>query len=62
MVERLIRRQKVDEQPDLNEFKEKHSDMFKFVKQSLAPIEEQYNIEVNPEEIRLIIDIILGDD
>ncbi|WP_368790533.1 hypothetical protein AB3Z09_06500 [Companilactobacillus farciminis] len=36
--------------------------MFKFVKQSLAPIEEQYNIEVNPEEIRLIIDIILGDD
>jgi len=62
MVERLIRNQKLDKQYDIEEFKTKHKDMFQIVEKSMEPIEEHFNISVNEQEIRLIIEIILGDD
>ncbi|AYE39126.1 PRD domain-containing protein [Companilactobacillus zhachilii] len=62
MVERLVRNEKVDSQPDLNQFIEEHKKMFELVHQSLTPMEEHYDVKVSKEEIRLIIEIILGDD
>lgn len=62
MVERLIRKQTLDLQNDIAEFELKHRKMFDLVSQAVQPLEEQYNIKISPEEIRLIIEIILGDD
>ncbi|WP_119327237.1 sigma 54-interacting transcriptional regulator [Companilactobacillus musae] len=62
MVERLIRKQTLDQQNDIAEFELKHQKMFDLVSQAVQPLEEQYNIKISPEEIRLIIEIILGDD
>ncbi|KRN95776.1 sigma 54-interacting transcriptional regulator [Companilactobacillus kimchiensis] len=62
MVERLIRNQELDRQSDIVEFKSKHREMFEIIKKSMEPIEQHYNIKINPQEVRLIVEIILGDD
>ncbi|MFH5811239.1 sigma 54-interacting transcriptional regulator [Companilactobacillus sp. FL22-1] len=62
MVERLVRNEKVDVQIDLNNFIASHQKMFDLIHQAMIPIEEHYNVKVNDEEIRLVMEIILGDD
>lgn len=62
MIERLIRKQNLDVQEDIEQFRLKHKKLFGLVYQAIHPLESQYNIEVSVEEVRLIVEIILGDD
>ncbi|WP_164505055.1 sigma 54-interacting transcriptional regulator [Companilactobacillus hulinensis] len=62
MVERIIRNEKLDGQPDLSEFMSRNEDLFTLVHHAIEPLEKHYNIKIGSDEIRLIIDIIMGDD
>ncbi|MCC0627770.1 MULTISPECIES: sigma 54-interacting transcriptional regulator [unclassified Clostridioides] len=58
MVERILRKEKVDEQLDIDEFLKKQKRKIEVIKYSFAEIEKEYTIEISDLEIRLIFDIL----
>ena len=61
MVERILRKEKVDDQLDIDEFLAKERLRVDIIKYSLKDIEKEYSIDVSELEIRLIYDIIFGE-
>ena len=60
MVERILRKEDVDPQEDIEDFIKKEKRKVDIVKYSLSDIEKEYTIEISDLEIRLICDIIFN--
>lgn len=61
MVERIIRKENVDEQFDIEEFLEREKIKVEIVKYSFLDVEKEYNIEIPNLEIRLVCDILFSE-
>ncbi|SKA79009.1 sigma-54 dependent transcriptional regulator, gfr operon transcriptional activator [Clostridium sp. USBA 49] len=61
MVERILRKENVDEQNDINEFLEKEKRRVEIIRYCFSEIEKEYTIKISDPEIRLICDIIFSD-
>lgn len=58
MVERILRKESVDEQLDIEEYIQNHSYQLEAIRRGFKELESEYNIEVPDLELRLINDII----
>ena len=59
-MERILRKEDVDPQEDIEDFIKKEKRKVDIVKYSLSDIEKEYTIEISDLEIRLICDIIFN--
>ncbi|MTD41861.1 PRD domain-containing protein [Erwinia sp. CPCC 100877] len=60
MIERILRKESVDEQEDLEEYLQKERSAIKAIHQAFWEIENEYIIQIPDLELRLINDIING--
>lgn len=58
MVERILRKESVDEQTDIEEYLQTHSHQIDAIHRAFKELENEYNIEIPDLELRLINDII----
>lgn len=58
MIERILRKESVDEQSDIVEYLQNHSYQMEAIKRAFKELENEYNIDVPTLELRLINDII----
>ncbi|WP_088839061.1 sigma 54-interacting transcriptional regulator [Listeria sp. ILCC792] len=58
MIERILRKEKVDEQTDIEAFLEKNEKMIQVIGLAISNLEKEYHIEIPLLEIRLIADIV----
>ncbi len=61
MIERILRKENVDAQPDILDYIEGSRNLFCGVRSGLKNIETKYHIEIGDCEVRLVCDIIRGD-
>jgi len=60
MIERILRKEEVDKQEDIDEYVKENRVMMEKIHRSLQNIEEKYTIKVSSLELRLINDIIFS--
>lgn len=60
MVERILRKELIDDQSDIEEYLKSHSLQLDMIKSSFQNLENEYNIEIPLLELRLINNIIKG--
>lgn len=60
MIERILRRERLDEQEDIQEFLRKEKENVEIIRYSFFEVEKEYNIKVPDLEIRLICDIVFN--
>lgn len=58
MVERILRKESVDEQADLEEYKQKYGHRLDLIHRGFKDLESEYTITIPDLELRLINDII----
>lgn len=60
MVERILRKQTVDEQEDLKDYLANHKESIETIHHAFFILEKNYSIKVDEQELRLVNDIIIG--
>lgn len=60
MIERILRKESVDEQEDLAAYKKEHKKQMELIHLAFSDIEKEYTIQVPDLEVRLLNDIIEG--
>ena len=60
MIERILRKESVDEQEDLAAYKKEHKKQMELIHLAFSNIEKEYTIQVPDLEVRLLNDIIEG--
>lgn len=60
MVERILRKEEVDEQLDIGEFLEREERKVEVIRYAFSYIEKEYTIEISDFEIRLLFDILFN--
>lgn len=61
MIERILRKEDVDEQEDIEEFRKREKRRIEIIRYALSEIEKVYTIKISDLEIRLIFDIVFSD-
>lgn len=59
MIERVLRKEKVDEQKDIDEYKEREQKNLEIIAQAFTQIEQEYVINISDFELRLLNDILI---
>lgn len=61
MVERILRKENVDMQEDIEEFVQREKRKIEIIRYAFSEIEKEYTIKISDLEIRLIFEIVLSD-
>ena len=60
MIERILRKEKLDEQLDIQEFLDKQKEKVDIIKYSFLEVQKEYSINISDLEIRLVHDIVFN--
>ena len=61
MVERILRKEQVDPQEDIEEFMQREQRRIEIIRYAFGEIEKEYTIKISDLELRLIFDIVFSD-
>ncbi|HGF7638091.1 TPA: PRD domain-containing protein, partial [Enterococcus faecium] len=60
MIERIVRKESVDEQEDIEEYMQANGEIMDKIHSAFFEIEREYTIEIPDLELRLLSDIVQG--